>query len=148
MEELLKSESQEVKRPWQTFLLVFIMIFLFFRIISNFLVNMALNIQTKCLESNLVEEQIKICKSSKIISSLVISFVVSLFGIFFIWKTFKGKKWVIVLFTIQGLITALFVVVGIFIGKLSVFGVIFSVSEMYALIYCLKHPFYNQKKIK
>lgn len=144
MEE--QNQVQTTKRPWQTYLLIFIISIFFLKMGFNVLADMAGNIQIECVESALSEEQIQICKSSKTMASLVMVGILLLFYIFFTWKIFKGKKWVVILFTAQGVLTALSLLAGIFLGKISLFGIIFVASEIYALITCLKHPFYSKKK--
>ncbi len=147
--EVVKSETQEIKRPWQgNFLLGLIPFGLFLIIIFNF---------------NLLQEISRGNTRIIVIPLVEILVIVFIFGINALLGLLNGLRWSVITtiaFSIIFIIEAIFKFINIFFASgnfrvyfmedllIFVLIVLFYLCIVYFSLNCLKHPFYNQKKVQ
>ncbi len=167
MTENNQLEKQEIKRPWQGNILLVIETFVTFLILSiplsqlsnyfyifenlfdfiiarTFSVGIFLNFVPDFLLYNYLN----------FISELYIVVFSIFLNLLFIVSFLKGKKWSIYLIFIIELITLIVFIFDLYSIEYPIkneLRIIYSLIEFFILylsIICLKHPFYNQKKVK
>lgn len=162
MEEVLKNESQEVKRPWQgttwAFInvvsLIIVPIILMFILFAGLLANSfadngrGFNNYENSIEYESFEEAMGefIILAIFIFGLIIVTFLI--LKVVLIIGFFKGWKWTVItaiVFNSLGTVSGL----GFFMksGGEGFITLCISGFLLYLAIFCLKHPFYNQKKV-
>lgn len=165
MEEVLKSDNQEIKRSWQSKVLIAIniigILFCFYSIFltttdkykEEILVQVKKSTEPLVslygeFDEEVVQEMVKTSIITNIISLIFVILIISVFTLGF----YKGWRWSIILNLVFSVLGVIVYVISFLFSKSDniiyvIFNLVFCLITTYLSISCLKHPFYNQKKL-